>query len=57
MDAVWVHNKDCWIDIPKNARETQIGNDTVYEFDDNGRTVQVIKILTGNKGIKKSTIY
>ena len=43
MDAVWVHNKDCWIDIPSNARKTQIGNDTVYEFDDNGRTVKVIK--------------
>ena len=43
VDAVWVHNKDCWIDIPKNARETQIGNDTVYEFDDNGRTVKVIE--------------
>ena len=43
VDAVWVHNKDCWVDIPNNARKTQIGNDTVYEFDDNGRTVKVIE--------------
>lgn len=43
VDTVWVHNKDCWADISNNAKQKQVGNDTAYEFDDNGRTVQVIK--------------
>ena len=25
VDAVWVHNKDCWVDIPNNARQKQVG--------------------------------
>ena len=54
VDAVCVHNKDCWADIPSNARQTQIGNDTVYEFDDNGRTVQVIKNPEWKQGDKKA---
>lgn len=52
--SVWVHNKDCWVDIPNNARQKQVGNNTVYEFDDNGRTVQVIKNPDWKQGDKKA---
>ncbi|WP_174904615.1 DNA/RNA non-specific endonuclease [Moraxella caprae] len=38
-----MHNKNCWYNIPADAKKTQIGNDTVYEFEDNGRTVKVIE--------------
>ncbi|MCL1624310.1 HNH/ENDO VII family nuclease [Moraxella sp. Tifton1] len=51
---MWVHNKDCWVDIPNNARQKQVGNNTVYEFDDNGRTVQVIKNPDWKQGDKKA---
>ncbi|WP_420915632.1 HNH/ENDO VII family nuclease [Moraxella bovis] len=54
VESVWVHNKDCWVDIPNNARQKQVGNDTVYEFDDNGRTVQVIKNPDWKQGDKKA---
>lgn len=43
VESVWVHNKNCWYNIPPDAKKTQIGNDTVYEFEDNGRTVKVIE--------------
>lgn len=54
VESVWVHNKDCWVDIPNNARQKQVGNNTVYEFDDNGRTVQVIKNPDWKQGDKKA---
>ena len=43
-NAVWVHNTDCWVSVPtQNIAKEHVGGYEITTFNDNGRTVQVMK--------------
>ena len=44
LNVVWVHNTDCWVSVPtQNIAKEYAGGHEITTFNDNGRTVQVMK--------------
>ena len=55
--GIWVHNKDCWNQLPANATMDKVGGQEVYRFTDRNRTVMVVKNDKWTPGGKEAKYY
>ena len=55
--GIWVHNKDCWNQLPTNATMDKVGGQEVYRFTDRNRTVMVVKNDKWTPGGKEAKYY